>query len=151
MQVAGDGWRVASLRRANSQTRKLALNILILAIFLVSCSPKEERLIGKWQQVDQSGKFLAFMGEQVEFREDGMFAVPGFWHGDYQLIDGQKIEISGLMANAFFEKVQYRYRLKGDLLQIIDDETAVTLKYQRIGPPSETLPPTLRPSATLIP
>ncbi len=134
---------------------KLISNSILLTIVfaLIGCgnSSNESEIIGRWEQNKTSDYFLHLVDEQLEFHADGNYYAPGKFGGIYALPDDKHIQLTAQLANAPLETVTYKLTLDGDTLQLLNEETGVALEFKRTGPPSEVLPPTLRPSASSTP
>lgn len=134
---------------------RFAYVLIVLLLALTGCnsaSSPGEPLVGAWQRTGpEDAVFLMFLSERVEFHEDGAFYAPGRLGGTYTVLDDGRVQIAAPLAGAPDASAVYSFELAGDRLTVTSDQSDVMLTYERTGPPSDVLPPTLRPGPSPTP
>jgi hypothetical protein len=149
----------------------VSMSFALLSMLVSSCgrevTESPQSILGRWRVINKQGinvphSFFWFTMDYVEFREDGTVWGLMQWPPDvgseirlnktaeYSLVGEHQIEFVGACRHQDSCTGSYTATLEGDELQIFNVEGR--LELERVGPPSEDLPPTVvGPSPSSIP
>lgn len=145
----------------------IALLLLLAAGCGRQVTEPSQEILGRWEVVRTQGmsiphSFFWFMMDYVEFRDNGTVLGLVAWPPDggaeirlnvmaeYSVLDDHQVAFVGACRYEDPCTGVYSVTLSGDALQIVNEDAELGLR--RVGPPSETLPPTIvGPSASPTP
>lgn len=110
----------------NPKRRSLVLPAILLLSVFAACSLKpEQRILGKWQLIQQDGNMT------IEFRADGSYQAKtdfGVMKGKWEIVDNSRI---ATWADESQPKRENQFRFESDKLLIVDGGGSVH-KHRRV-------------------